>query len=32
MIRLWQVALVLAVALMGCQQAQEARADDVDSI
>jgi hypothetical protein len=30
MIRLWHVAMVLAVALMGCQQAQEARADDVE--
>jgi hypothetical protein len=30
MIRLWQVAMVLAVALMGCQQAQEAGADDVE--
>ena len=30
MIRLWQVAMVLAVVLMGCQQAQEARADDVE--
>jgi hypothetical protein len=30
MIRLWQVAMVLTVALMGCQQAQEARADDVE--
>jgi len=30
MIRLWQVAMVLAVVLTGCQQAQEARADDVE--
>jgi hypothetical protein len=30
MIRAWLVATVLVVALMGCQHAKEARADDVE--
>src|SRR5947207_1954036 len=30
MIRLWLVATVVALALMGCQHAKEARADDVE--
>ena len=30
MIRVWLVAIVLVVALMGCQHAKEARADDVE--
>jgi uncharacterized lipoprotein NlpE involved in copper resistance len=30
MIRVWLVAMVVALALMGCQQAKEARADDVE--
>jgi len=30
MIRVWLVAMVVALALMGCQHAKEARADDVE--
>jgi hypothetical protein len=30
MIRVWLVAMVLVVVLMGCQHAKEARADDVE--
>jgi hypothetical protein len=30
MIRVWLVAVVVALALMGCQHAKEARADDVE--
>ena len=30
MIRIWLVATVVALALMGCQHAREARADDVE--
>jgi hypothetical protein len=30
MIRIWLVATVVALALMGCQHAKEARADDVE--
>ena len=30
MIRVWLVATVVALALMGCQHAKEARADDVE--